>query len=274
MSATNIAVEVLASQPCRILLGGLAHLQFGRRVLNKFSCQRGVFNTFEEAWTAAGIGRYAGHDHPDDIALHFELSRNLRASDYAVLYWLTRLAAPDGSVKLFDFGGNAGNLFYSYLPYLKNTGLQANWTVFDLPAVTAEGRRIAAAKGAAGLRFTDSVNDGSDANILLVSGALHYWEKSLQAFVKQFSSPPEHIILNRTPIHETEASFITVQRTDSYAVPCIVRNSVELVSSFAGMGYAVVDRWLAHELKLRMPLFPKRTVPHYSGFYFRRYEMT
>jgi len=36
------------------------------------------------------------------------------------------------------------------------------------------------------------------------------------------------------------------------------------------MGYTMVDRWPAHELALRMPLFPDRTVPNYSGFYFHR----
>ena len=40
--------------------------------------------------------------------------------------------------------------------------------------------------------------------------------------------------------------------------------------SLESAGYELVDRWPALELALRMPLFPDRTVPHYSGFYFRR----
>ena len=113
----------------------------------------------------------------------------------------------------------------------------------------------------------------SDPNVLLVSASFHYWEKSVQAFIQQFPWPPEHVILNRAPVHEKQPPFITVQSTDSYAVPCIVRNAPELVSSFAAMGYTLVDRWRALEQRLPMPLFPERTVPHSSGFYFRRQKL-
>ena len=274
MGAKDIAVDVLASWPCRNLLLLFERLPYGRDILNRFSLQRGVFATFEQAWSVARRGRHAGHDHPDAITLHFELSRALRASDYAVLYWLCRIGAQEGNLKVLDFGGNAGNLYYSYLSYLKETVQPIAWTVFDLPAVIEEGRRIGAERNATALTFTDSLNDASDANVLLVSGAFHYWETSVGAFFDAFSRPPEHVILNRTPVHEKQAPFITVQRTESYAVPCIVRNTGDLMSSFAALGYRLVDRWPALELRLLMPLFPERTVPHYSGFYFCRQKRT
>lgn len=270
MSAKDITVDVLAGRPCRALLLCLEKLPHGRRILNRLSFQKGVFEDFDEAWIAARRRRHAGHDHPDAIGLHFELSKCLRASDYAVLYWLSRIAAQDGTLNIFDFGGNAGNLYYSYSPYVKEAASTIVWTVFDLPTVIEEGRRIAAERDATDLRFTNSFAGASDANILLVSGAFHYWEGSIQAFFEQFPNPPQHVILNRTPVHEKQPPFITVQRTESYAVPCIVRNAAELLSSFAAAGYALVDRWPALELRLLMPLFPERTVPHYSGFYFRR----
>jgi putative methyltransferase (TIGR04325 family) len=116
------------------------------------------------------------------------------------------------------------------------------------------------------------MQDAAGCNVLLVSGALHYWEGSIQTFLEQFRQPPEHVIVNRTPVHDEQPSFITVQRTAECAFPCIVRNVVGMIEAFAVNGYIMVDRWPAIERSLRMPLFPERTVPTYSGFYFRRQE--
>jgi putative methyltransferase (TIGR04325 family) len=237
-------------------------------MLNGLSFQRGVFVNFSDAWKVAKRGRHAGHDHLDAIKLHFDLSRGLRASDYAVLYWLCRIGLRQ--LQIFDFGGNAGNLYYSYSTYLTGVGRDITWTVFDLPMVVAEGRRIAIERRATELRFAESVEDASGCNVLLISGAFHYWEDSVESFLEQFPRLPEHIIVNRSPVHDTEASFITVQRTDSYAVPCVVRNATEMINAFSSKGYRIADRWPVVELALRMPLFPNLTVPQYSGFYFRR----
>jgi putative methyltransferase (TIGR04325 family) len=76
--------------------------------------------------------------------------------------------------------------------------------------------------------------------------------------------------MNRSPICDQGAAFISVQRMAKCGFPCIVRNAGEIVSSLGSAGYEVDDRWPALELVLRMPLLPDRTVPHYSGLYFRR----
>ncbi|HUY12934.1 MAG TPA: methyltransferase, TIGR04325 family [Terriglobia bacterium] len=246
-------------------------MPYGRKLLNSLSQTRGVFATFDEGWSIARKTKPAGHEDPSEIAVHLEFSKALRPSDYAVLYWLSNICTDDLSI--LDFGGNVGNLYYSYSTHLKAVR-NLDWTVFDIPFVVEEGKRIAAERGATGLRFTNSLQDASECNVLLVSGAFHYWEKSVQAFLEQFVNLPEHVILNRTPVHDRKPSFITVQRTKACAFPCVVHNATEMVGAFGAEGYVLVDRWPALELSLRMPLFPDRTVPHYSGFYFRRREHT
>jgi putative methyltransferase (TIGR04325 family) len=270
MSAREIAILTLDSAPCRAVLTRVAGLPFGKKILNKFSQTRGVFATFEEGWSVARKARPAGgHEHPSEIAVHLRFSKALRPSDYAVLYWLSKISA--GALRIFDFGGNVGNLYYSYSTYLESTR-SLQWTVFDLPSVIKEGERIATERGATGLRFTTKTQDAANCNVLLVSGALHYWEGSIQTFLEQFRQQPDHVIVNRTPVHDEQPSFITVQRTAECAFPCIVRNVAGMVETFAVNGYTMVDRWPAIERSLRMPLFPARTVPSYSGFYFRREE--
>lgn len=268
MSAKEIARIALGSPPCQPVLGILGRLPVGRRILNKISCGRGVFDTFEAARVAAHFGTESGHNHPDAIRTHLELSRILRPSDYAALYWLLRISG--SSLRILDFGGNVGNLYYSYSPFLRHAVRSIDWTVFDLPGVMEEGQRIAKKRAVTELTFTNSLEDALVDRILLVSGAFHYWEKSVDAFLKQFSQPPAHILLNRTPIQYTNPTFATVQYADTYAVPCVVRNGEQMVAEFSALGYKLVDRWSALELTLILPLFPDRSVPHYSGFYFRR----
>jgi putative methyltransferase (TIGR04325 family) len=269
VSAKEIAIVTLDSKPCRTLLIRFAELPFGKKILNRFSQTRGVFATFEEGWSVARKARLAGHEHPSEIDVHLQFSKALRPSDYAVLYWLSKIS--DMELRIFDFGGNVGNLYYSYFTYLEGTR-SLGWTVFDLPSVVKEGERIATERGATGLRFTTKLEDAASCNVLLVSGALHYWEGSVRTFLEQFRQQPDHVVVNRTPVHDEQPSFITVQRTAECAFPCIVRNVAAMIEEFAVSGYVMVDRWPAIERSLRMPLFPERTVQYYSGFYFRRQE--
>lgn len=267
-NAQEIAILFLESAPCRRVLRRIATSSVGLKLLNTMSGPRRLYGSFEEAWNSAKWGRYAGHDHPDYIQEHLELSKSLRPSDYAALYWLLRIN-PE-RIKVFDFGGNVGNLFYSYHPYLRRDDKCVDWTVFDLPRTVEKGRELAATLGATDLKFANSLCSFSEEHTLLVSGAFHYWEGSVQRFIQQFAQRPCHIILNRTPVHETQSDFVTVQRKRSYAVPCVVRNAGELAAAFAAEGYVMIDRWNAFELSLRLPLLPDYSVAHYSGFYFRR----
>jgi putative methyltransferase (TIGR04325 family) len=268
MSATEIAMAIPSTEPFRTILSHIAKSRSGHRTLNWLSAPYGLFDTFEEGWLAARKARPAGHEHPDDIAIHLALSMDLRPSDYAALYWLCQI--PYADLRIFDFGGNVGNLYYSYSPYLRGRFQAIEWTVLDLPLIVQEGKKLSAKWETPEMRFTLSTDDALGCSALLVSGAFHYWEKSVPAFLEQFIELPEHIILNRTPVHDTQPSFITVQCTKSYAVPCVVRNAPQLVAEFTAAGYTLIDRWPALELRLRPPLFPDHAVQHYSGFYFRR----
>lgn len=261
------AKAILDSRATRAILSYAEKSAGGRRVLNALSGTRGVFATLDEARVVARRTGLPSHEDPNQITLHMELAKSLRPSDHAALRWLG--AAADGSaLRVFDFGGNAGNLFYSYSPHLKSLG-RLEWTVFDLPEVVEQGRRIAAERNAEGLSFAPSTGEFRGDQVLLVSGALHYWERSIADFVRQFPVAPRHIIINRTPLSEGLEPFVIVQRTATCAHPCIVRNAEQMVREFGSLGYSLVDRWIAPELRVRLPLFPGHSLPHYSGFYLR-----
>lgn len=266
MSLKEVVIDALATEPCRWLLTSLEKKKFGTAILNQACYPQGVFRSFEEAWQAAKRVTYAGHDHPDYIDLQRRLAGSLRASDYAVLYWLSRTASDP--LRVLDYAGSIGNIYYSYADHLRRLSENLEWIVFDLPNAVEEGQRIAKERGERDIRFTSSLDGLTGTFTVLVSSAFHYWEKSVAEFVAQLPGQPVHMIVNRVPITKNAATFVTVQNRKTFAVPCMIRNWEEFVSEFADVGYRLVDSWSAPEAKLRMPLFPRHTVPAYSGFYF------
>lgn len=269
MTLKKVVVKTLATEPFSSLLEGIASSPAGRRRLNSMSGAYGVHGSFAEGWAAARKTSALGHEDPEEIEIHLHHLAALRPSDYAALFWISQIQ-PRGA-KVFDYGGSVGNLYYSYSPCLQGLG-SIDWTVFDIPSVVEEGRRIAAERKVSNLRFVNSLDGFGPEEILLVSGAFHYWETNVSGFLAQFKKPPEHIIINRSPVHEAQPSFITVQRTPSCAFPCRVWNAGELLSEFAQAGFRLVDRWQSLELSLNLPLFPKHSVASYSGFYFRKID--
>lgn len=267
MAHRGFAHALLDTDFGRRVISQLGRSPLSRRMLDRIARNHGgIYPSFADGWRVAGKASYAGHDHPDIVKIHLELSCELRPSDYAALYWLMQLARP---LKVFDFGGNIGNLFYSYRRYLPSPDELA-WTVYDIPKIIAQGRLLAAERGVeAALAFTESFDAVAAADVLLISGALHYWEGSVGSLFETLSARPNNVIINRTPMRSNGPSFITIQRKENYATPCIVRNTAELIAAFEALNYTLIDTWQAPELSIALPLFPDRSVPSFSGFYFR-----
>lgn len=255
---------VLQCRPAKRLLSAAARHSFSRSVLRRLNYPRVDFPNFHEAWHAAAVDRYAGHD-TDAIQIHRNLINRLRPSDYRVLQCLNRIAG-NGELKVLDFGGNVGNVFYSYRSYLSASSV--HWVVVDLPAVIRAGQKLAAEKETSELHFADSIaNLPFSPDVLLISGALHYWEGPISSLFSDFSELPPHLIINRVPVHPAGPAFVTVQQTETYAVPCIVRIKPALLKELGEIGYDLADEWPAPELSLTFTLFPDLSVEQYSGFY-------
>jgi putative methyltransferase (TIGR04325 family) len=267
LTARATVLNVLSRQPFRTFLVRMQRTAGGRKILNRIHPAGGLYSSFEEGWAAARSTHLPGHEDPQEIQVHLNFSEGLRSSDYAALYWLARIGGP--CLRVFDYGGNVGNLFYGYSRYLADTNL-LDWIVCDIPSVNEQGRRIAHERGTSMLSFADSARGVTKDYVVLLSGAFHYWEKSVGEFLGQFSDPPLHVLINRSPVHKTQPSFVTVQRTETCAFPCIVRNESGMISDFHANGYTLIDQWRALELSLILPLYPLQSVPYYSGYYFKR----
>lgn len=251
--------------PSKKLLSLVGATKLGARALNRIARPRAIYSNAADAWAAAADHKLAGHDHPDAINMHLRLAEKLRPSDYAAMFWLSLL---DHQAHIFDFGGNIGNLFYLYRKYLPaDNGMR--WTVFDIPAILERGRAIALERQAKGIAFTGDLTQAAGCDVFLASGSLHYWEGSITDLLEKINIRPAHILVNRSPMREHGPPFMTVQVTDHYSVPCLVRNINDVISEFGRHGYELIDRWSALELSIDLPLQPEFSIPAYSGLYFR-----
>ena len=224
------------------------------------------FPTLDEA--CAAVAPYANQGHvnaanKDSLLQTTELAR---PSDYAAMFHLRPLLP--GIRRVFDLGGNVGNLFYCFQQYL-DFPPDLVWTVHDLPDHVAHGAALARRRGVQQLQFTSEWMQASGADMLIASGSLHYFGESLAGMVERLPQQPAHILINRTPLTDG-APVATIQDAKTFRVACMLYNRMDLVRAFDRVGYDLVDTWRAAELSLHVPGFPEHSVPEYSGMFLRK----
>lgn len=237
-----------------------------RLVVDWFLGFRKAFSSFEAAQACASHYIHAGHEHPDELDYHLSVSNTLRESDYPVLFQLAPLAAT--AHRVFDLGGNAGNLFYSYEKRL-NFPADLTWLIYDLPAQTALGQKIAAERGKSCLHFVQNLAAGYGSDVFISSGSLHYFPQPLDEILLSLGTLPAHVFVNRTPCSNAD-DLITVQDNGTYLVPCKLHSRSKLIRRMENLCYRLIAQWPVHELKLWVPTHPDFSPACYSGFYFRR----
>jgi putative methyltransferase (TIGR04325 family) len=226
---------------------------------------RRIFPSLEAARACATTYLAFDHSHPDSARVHLKLAERLRPSDYPVLFHLQNIGKI-GSV--FDLGGNVGNLFYSYRRYLPALH-HVEWRVYDIPAMTLLGEALARERQESHLRFTNDLTALAEADLVLASGSLHYFEESMARMLARTGNRPKHVLINRTPLLEGRRSAITVQDGGAYLTACKMHSRDALRRDMQALGYQCIDEWTAPELALKIPCRPELSIPCYSGLYFR-----
>ena len=229
---------------------------------------RRIFSELSDAEHAARPYLELTADPAAYAELHLDLSAAARPSDYAILFHLNKIVNRGTETKVFDLGGCVGNLYYSYLGYLDHPE-RLNWVVNDLPEILKHGERIARERPAARIQFSSSLDLMEDCEVLLVSGALHYFRESLREMLERLSARPKHILINRTPLTDSPRCA-TVQDANGFLMPCWLWNRRDLIEGLRTLGYEVVDEWDVPELSLKIPFCPDRSVSAYSGLYLHR----
>ena len=226
----------------------------------------GVFRSFEE--TRAWLPKSREFDAAE-LADHYLTVRTQRIFeyDYPVMFWLAT-AISSGARRILDIGGSVGVHYIAYRRVMTYP-LDLTWTVAEVPSMARIGGELARQRELSGLRFIDSSEMAPlEADVWLSAGAIHYFEQQPEEILACASRRPRHIILNKLPLYDGEP-FVTAQNLDKgLFAPHHVYNRMQLVSSIASMGYALVDEWSVSERDLYLLGRPEKSFPQYSGLYF------
>jgi putative methyltransferase (TIGR04325 family) len=190
----------------------------------------------------------------------------LRPSDYPVLFHISQLTLE--GLRVFDLGGTSGNLFFLYARYLRFPA-NLRWTVHDLPGHAERGREVARQRGESRLQFTDDPHGADGADVLLVSGSLHYLEFTLPDYLAGLNRRPPHVLVNRTPLVNVPTAATVQASHHGVMVACWLLNRAELIAGMERQGYQLGDSWRAPEFSVKLPYDPEYWLREYSGLYFR-----
>ena len=247
------------------------YLQLARKRLG--ITYRGVFQSCQEAsanvesQTASQydvINQKKGEHLDEELPA---LEHRVLDIDYPMLFWLSRVLKPNHTV--LELGGSIGQGFYSferYFPY--PDGLQ--WTIAELPAAVAAGKRLASQRGETRLAFIDSarIEPEARANVFLTAGTLQYMDIPLPDILAAMGALPEHVLIHNLPAHQSR-DFWTLQYLSVCEVPYHIVALDSLIKAVEAMGYELVDRW-KHPRSIEIPYHEPNRVNHYHGLYFRR----
>jgi putative methyltransferase (TIGR04325 family) len=272
-------LRLLEIRSCALGLTLLGYSGFGKRVItrvrrsallhaamNGLLGYRRSFPSFSAAQKSAAHYIPHGHEHPDEAGYHASIADTVRESDYPALFYLAPFVSEIRRV--FDLGGNVGNLFYAYRRYLQFRP-DLSWLVYDLPALRAFCQKLAADRKESRVRFVNTLAEASGADLFLASGSLHYFDEPLYSILSRMAELPRHVIVNRTPCTDEEDLY-TVQDNKSFLVPCKIHSRKALVQGMTRLGYSLRAEWPVYELHLWIPMHPDVSERHYSGFYFEK----
>jgi putative methyltransferase (TIGR04325 family) len=236
-----------------------------------YSLFKGVYETFEQAIEAVPTNKSIGYDN-ETLAQEYQdelkVSIEVRTYDYPILFWLKSIFSQDTlTLEIFDFGGNVGIHFYSYLNYL-NYPSDLVWRVCEVPAIAQAGKELAERRACYNLEFTCCFDEASGADIFLASGSIQY-VKSLAESIQNLSKKPSHLLFNRLPLHNREDQFVTLQNGGQVFYPQYVFNKAQFIESFSSLGYELIDIWEDKEEGCIIPFHSKKSLPFYNGLYLR-----
>jgi putative methyltransferase (TIGR04325 family) len=225
----------------------------------------GIYPDFASAIRDIPPGRLQGHDNEASVLRLADARLRVVPSDYPIMFWLQKLLP--ACQLLFDLGGGVGISYFGYRKFLQYPA-PMTWLVAELPAAVAVGVQIARHESATTLRFTTTLEELPQADILLAAGCLQLIEKPFELLSSVPSLPP-HILINKVPLRDLPAA-VTLHNTGAAFCAYHLFNRAQFVGAFKAFGYELRDEWAVPELSAHIPYFPDHSIPAYSGFYFAK----
>lgn len=164
---------------------------------------------------------------------------------WPVLAGLLRVAAKNQNVlRVLDFGGSLGTLFFQYRSFLNNCGIVVHWRIVEQGRFVEVGKRDVAGDGL-DFFFTidEAMFDGFQPNVCILSGVLQCVESpdDVVDAISKYHIP--NVILDRTAFTEYPGMLITVQTVPEWlykaSYPSAFFKEEDLIKKFSPL-YSIV----------------------------------
>lgn len=216
------------------------------------------FGAFDSAEAAK---KYLDNKCPSEYAetdltdINIKSFSQVHLFDYPVIYWLQRYQSKFKS--LIDFGGHIGVKYYAYKDLLPNIN-DVLWTVIEVPFAVERGRKIAFERGANNLTFANSL-EGEECDVLFISGAIQYSQKSIDELLDSMNSLPRYIIINKLPVHSGSDLF-TLENFGDAKIIYHIFNKNEFDHLLQIRGFNKIDVWVIPSREISIPFLEERLI--------------
>ncbi|MBT6440569.1 MAG: methyltransferase, TIGR04325 family [Flavobacteriales bacterium] len=223
---------------------------------------RGVYPNFEAA-NKKLTGLKTGYDHPKVADWYAEGNTVIEIEDYPILFWLSEAIKKSNTV--FDFGGNMGQNYRTYLKKL--TELKTvEWICYDLPNIIKKAKTLNAPSN---LSFTDNSKISLQNWTFLCMGVFQYLEDISPFYDVLKDKKPNQIIIAHLPLHQSQ-EFVSTQNGGVTYYPFKVNKKDEFINSILQCGYKLIDQWDDPISNCFIPFHPQESQAKFYGFYFTK----
>jgi putative methyltransferase (TIGR04325 family) len=127
---------------------------------------------------------------------------------WPVLAGLLQVAAREGELKVLDFGGSLGSVYWQHRKFFR--GIKISWSVVEQPEFVTAGKKL----NQNSIEFFSNVTDylkSETPNVVLLSSVLQYLPNPEQTLRELLATPANTVILDRTPMSAAVSNIPCLQ---------------------------------------------------------------
>lgn len=138
--------------------------------------------------------------------------------NWPVITHLLWVAAEKGRLRVIDFGGSLGSIFWQHRSFFRNVS-EVSWTVVEQPHFVAKGRAEFETPQLHFATFDELLSRPVEADIVLLSSVLQYLPEPIMVTELLTASGAEYVLIDKTPVIERADSVVAVQKVPKSIYP-------------------------------------------------------
>jgi putative methyltransferase (TIGR04325 family) len=188
-------------------------IKLGKQLVGERYGYFGDYASFQEAANQCGTG----YRSPEVVKKNIEQTCEARARAELVIdsrairvlsaLQHVALALGKGELRVLDFGGALGALYFRLLPFMPSN-VALDWTVVETDLLATAGKENFASRS---LSFCTDLDKAPDPDIVIASCSLQYVPEPYRVLGKLLEKKPRFVLFDRTPVIQAIADRITIQ---------------------------------------------------------------